>query len=331
MKTIAILILTLFGLTSFAQKDKAVFADFNADNDVIVAFKSGTVALYSNPDLELMKEVSPGDKKNKISIIKMLNGGNYVLVYDGKVSQTIIYDGKTLSEVGRLKQKSYGIAKSAGKDRLFTQGKIYQLPSMDVVLDISDRDHSEESFEFSPSGKYYLNYEEAGTGGDGDFAIYETTSGQLLGKSTLGDNKSDYNISPNSYFIGDDSVAIVYQKFMEGMNDEDYQVLTVPINIEATSLALKEDINSKVYESTGVEIDYANYQMVTGDFAADVSDDYSYNQMSSTQNVSEDNRFLVLSSKKNKIRLYENDPATTEKQDDYKKSIMVKEIEIPSE
>ena len=53
--------------------------------------------------------------------------------------------------------------------------------------------------------------------------------------------------------------------------------------------------------------------------------------MSSKKNVTEDNRFLVLKSKKNKIRFYESDPATTEKQDDYKKSIMVKEIEIPSE
>lgn len=325
IKTAFTLGLLTVSLIAFGQKDKIENVFFNADNDILVAFKSGTVALYSNPDLELLKEASPGDKKNKYGGAKISPSGKYLLVYDSKINQVIYYDAVTLEEKNR--QDNKGLPSLAGENSVYSDGKIYSIPELEVLIDISAHDRPEQGITFSPSGKYYLNYETGGTGGDGDFAVFETGTGKMMGKSQLGDNNSEYVFGGKSYFTEDDSIVLIYRKFVE----QDYYALKVPVYMDDDFEVPASQLGVS-FEGTGnPEVDYTNLLITSGDFAADVSDDYTFYGMSAVQKATDDNEYLVACSTKNKIRLYQNDPATSEKQGDFKKSTLLKELEIPSE
>ena len=315
-----------------AQKDKGKYAAFNANNDVVVVYKSGTVALFSNPDLELKKEVSPGDKKNAATSCRMSESGKYLVVNDNKVKAWIVYDAATLEELNRISKKGYELPQFVGTDQIFVEKKLMALPDLKVVKDLSGHDVNYDGFAFSPSLKSYINYEIDGTGGEGKFKTYNTDTGEMLGNSKVDETESltdgKYVISNLTQFIDEDKIAIVYNTFMSEANSRQ-KVVDVNMGKDFVIQAESEEYAGDV----GITYDYQANLIVLGDYAVDVDGDFELRGMAVSKNLSGDKRFVVLGTPKNKLNLYENltDSKPTLGSGKYKKSKMLKSIVVPAE
>jgi len=316
----------------YAQKDKGKYAAFNTNNEVVVVYKSGTVALFSNPGLELKKEVSPGDKKNAATSCRITSSGKYLVVNDNKVKAWIIYDASTLEELNRVDKKGYDLPQFVGMDQILSEKKILALPNLEVVKDISGHDVDYAGFAFSPSLKSYINYEMDGTGGEGKFKTYDTDSGDLLGNSKVDETESltdgNYVISSQTRFIDENQIAIVYNTFMSEGNASQKMV---PLELGEDYVIQSE--SEEYSDNSGIEYDYQANLIVAGDYAIDIDGDYELRGMAVSRNISGDKRFIILGTPKNKLNLYENpaDARPTLASGKYKKSKLIKSIVVPAE
>lgn len=335
MKTLTRLFLALILLNStslYGQKDKLKNIFVNTNNEVIAVFKSGTVALFSNPDLKLIKEIRPGDKKNNAAMSTLSPSGNYIVVYDSKIKKWIFYDANNLDELNRLEKPGLGTTWTlplfVKDDQFYTEQKIMNLSDLSVTMDISDHKNKHEGYAFSPSMKYYLNYEIDDTGGDGEFEVIESATGTSLGNSKTGDSstESKYQITAETQFLNEDKIKIVYREFM-GTGKYEWMV---PTQMGVDNFDLKRTSDDFDSGST-LFINYQELRIVSGDYAIDASDDFSLYGMSAVHSASAGNEFVVVGTPKNKINLYENDSSQTEKLGEYKKSKLLTSIEIPKE
>ena len=313
-----------------AQKDKTKYVAFNANNDVVVVYKSGTVALFSNPDLKLLKEVSPRDKKNVATSCQITSSGQYLVVNDDKADAWFIYDAGSLMELNRVKREWILLPQFVESDMIFLDNKIFTLPDLSVVEDVSKHDTEYDGFAFSPSFQTYINYELSV--GEGRFRIYDMATGEILGNSQVDETPNpvdgDYHIVRATRYLDENRIEVVYESAVP-YTEPLRKVFPVNMgkNYELKAKAeIYKDQNKFLY-------DYDIELIAVRDYAIDIEGDLALRSKTVSISKSIDNQFIILGTPKNQLNLYENqlDAERISTAPNFRKSTLLKSRVVPSE
>ncbi|MGJ3235303.1 hypothetical protein [Marivirga sp.] len=288
------------------QKDKPRLVGFNTNNEVVIGYKSGTIAKFSVPNLEIIKEIKPDDRKNKTSSGSFSPKGNRLVIYDKKVKKLLLYNAQTLEEITRFENKTWNYT-FFGDDKILIAKDIYDLKTGEKIKDISYLEGKIKygDFKFSPSAKLGLNFNSGDMLGMGGYTIYDMETGQWLREGELGVDNS--GLTENSRFIGEDSVYLE-SRVMATQDASSYNLFAV----NDKDFVLKENAftqnvpqdNPYIKSSNKLTLgNHGNHYTNGSDIYIPLGSDYSFNY--GYGSISPDQKWTVLVNKKGEIRLYD--------------------------